>query len=561
MSALSRRSGRRSVLAGSALALGAALVVLPAPAAHAATPFVVIGTSDVSDSNLVASVIEPRFEAAYPQYDLQYIAKGTGAALTDARNGLAAAAIVHAASIENQFVADGYSLEPYGRLVFWGDYVLLGPNDDPAGVAASAPNDIVAAFEKVAAAGAAGKADFVSRGGTPGTAVQERALWALTSGVATCAVGAPAGGGTRPKDPASPSTQCTSPDDTTPDPDGAPFPTWYHTGNAGSQATNVNIANTCSTATNPSGKCYVFTDRGTYKYLRSTGQAQNLKIVTRDNSSGARGGRDALINVFHAYAVNPAKFADPSTTKTDPVAAKLFLDFLTSPATQSAIGAHLASDGDAAFVPSASPQLSASFASTSFKAGRKTTITGTLANAVPGYPALGGVTVSLQEFSGSSPLSVPKTVKQATTDATGAFSMKYRVRPGKVYRVGTAENSKVELPNLNPPFGDLLAPASSPVGTASGVALRKVVDLKGPRVKVTGDLKPKPTSGKAKVTVYAAKKGQKLKKVGRLKVKDGKAAFSFTTSLPAGTWRFQVLYKDGAKLLPATSKTVTVKVS
>ena len=83
--------------------------------------------------------------------------------------GTASALLVHAASLENQFVASGYSAEPFGRAIFYGDYVLLGPTSDPAGVMKSAPHDIVSAFEAIAAAGVAGKADFVSRANTSGT--------------------------------------------------------------------------------------------------------------------------------------------------------------------------------------------------------------------------------------------------------------------------------------------------------------------------------------------------------------------------------------------------------
>src|SRR5262245_49739965 len=352
---------RRSILAGLALALGSSLALMPAPAHAAPIDFWVVGTSDVSDSNLVFSVIKPKFEAQYPQYTLQYVAKGTGAAITEAQNGNAAAIIVHAASSENQFVGGGYSLEPAGRLIFWGDYVLLGPTSDPAGVAAAAPHDIVAAFEKVAAAGDAGNASFVTRGGTPGTAVQEHKVWALTSGIPLCQVSSTGsnGGGKRPTTAASPSTTCDVADDQTP-PTGAPWPTWYHSGDSASQAANVNVASTCpdgATDPFPNGNCYVFTDRGTYKYMQSQGLAQNLKIVTRDNSPAARGGREALINVFHAYGVNPAKFPNPSATKTDPTAAKLFLDYLTSPSTQQAMGDFLRNGTDQVFVPAAAPKL------------------------------------------------------------------------------------------------------------------------------------------------------------------------------------------------------------
>lgn len=551
MSPMISRRGRRSLLA--ALALSASATTLAVPAAQGAdrVPFIVVGTSDVSDSGLVANVLEPRFEALYPQYDLQYVAKGTGAALTDARNGLAAATIVHAASVENQFVADGYSLEQYGRLAFWGDYVLLGPNSDPAGVAASAPNDVVSAFEKVAAAGAAGRASFVTRGGTPGTAVQEHALWKLTSGVATCTVGAPSGGGTRPKAPADPSTVCTNPDDQTtnpattpPDNDGAARPTWYGSGSSTSQADNVNIANMCSTGAFPNGNCYVFTDRGTYKNLRAQGLAQNLKIVTRDNTATARGGRDALINVFHAYGVNPTKFANPANTKTDPVAARLFLDFITSTSVQSAIGAYLSEGNDPTFTPAAAPITTLTASPKKVKAGKKYTISGTIANAVPGYPTLAGVTVDLQRATSSSPLAVPATVATTTTDANGAFTFRTKLKAGG-YRVGIPQFTKIELPTLNPAFGDILSASSTDVVSVNDVKVKQrkaITKLAGGRFKLVGKL-GSASDGRGKVTVYAARSG-KPKKIGQAKVKDGKKRFVFTGRLAPGTYRFAFRFKD-----------------
>jgi tungstate transport system substrate-binding protein len=108
----------------------------------------VVGTSDASDSNLLSAVLKP----AYPQYHLNYVSLGTGAAINYAKAGSASALLVHAASLENQFVAGGYSDEPYGRATFYGDYVLLGPASDPAGVLANAPHGIVTAFERIPAA-------------------------------------------------------------------------------------------------------------------------------------------------------------------------------------------------------------------------------------------------------------------------------------------------------------------------------------------------------------------------------------------------------------------------
>ena len=113
----------------------------------------IVGTSDVADSNLFAAVLKPGFEKAYPQYTVTYQGNATAQAMAFAKTGQFSALIVHAASLENLFVADGFSAEPYGRAIFWGDFVLLGPKDDPAHVmSGSGPAaDPAAAFTKIAA--------------------------------------------------------------------------------------------------------------------------------------------------------------------------------------------------------------------------------------------------------------------------------------------------------------------------------------------------------------------------------------------------------------------------
>lgn len=70
--------------------------------------------------------------------------------------------------------------------------MLLGPASDPAGVMTKAPHDIVTAFKDIAAAGAGGKADFVSRGDTPGTTVEVHSIWGLvgTASLTLCTVSA-----------------------------------------------------------------------------------------------------------------------------------------------------------------------------------------------------------------------------------------------------------------------------------------------------------------------------------------------------------------------------------
>ena len=76
----------------------------------------------------------------------------------------ASALIVHAPTLENQFVADGFSYQttgtgpsthPFGSAIWINDFVLAGSTGDPAGVAANGANNIAQAFADVATAGVA----------------------------------------------------------------------------------------------------------------------------------------------------------------------------------------------------------------------------------------------------------------------------------------------------------------------------------------------------------------------------------------------------------------------
>src|SRR5262249_7228389 len=125
--ALMRRS--RPVIAALALASMSAFT-----GTALATDVLVQGTTDVRDAGLLDDVIIPGFQAAYPQYTLKYVAVAPAQALTTARAGQADAVLPHAPTQESDFVNAGYSFEPFGRAIFYSDYVILGPANDPAGV-------------------------------------------------------------------------------------------------------------------------------------------------------------------------------------------------------------------------------------------------------------------------------------------------------------------------------------------------------------------------------------------------------------------------------------------
>src|SRR5919199_6729126 len=96
-------------------------------------PLIVQSTTSVRDSGVLDQLITPQFEKRFPQYDLKFVAVGTGQAITNAMAGQGDVLIGHSPALEQQFVQDGYSYEPVGRTVMWNDFVVVGPADDPAG--------------------------------------------------------------------------------------------------------------------------------------------------------------------------------------------------------------------------------------------------------------------------------------------------------------------------------------------------------------------------------------------------------------------------------------------
>ncbi|MFT4263984.1 MAG: substrate-binding domain-containing protein [Nocardioides sp.] len=533
-----------------AIALLVSTVLTASPAHAATTTLTVVGTSDVYDSYLVQNVIKPGFEADHPEYTLNYVSKGTGAAIDYAKQGTAAAMIVHAMSLENQFVADGYSYEPYGRAIFWGDYVLAGPADDPAGVLSGGEHDIAAAFEKIAAAGAEDKAVFVSRGGTPGTTVQEHAIWAMTSGVQTCNVTTADGGGTTPS---TTTGDC-------PSIGSVSKPDWYKaTGKT--QAPNIQDADVCNydQATDAGRNvCYVFTDRGTLQYLQGSGSVTTMTTLTRDNDATARGSEAALVNTFHAYVVNPAKFT--SSTNTDVVGATALLDWITSVKGQAAIGAY--QQPDPSFLPSARPEVTVTKPPATVRGGQKVTLTGSIANVVPGMPTLDGVPVHLISTPAAGPGITSTEVASAFTDASGNFTLSYVPRTSATLSVTTGAITKIEDADLEPDFGDQLQATST---TAGSVTVAAAVGLTKPKVsrhKITlrGAIAPPAGDAKGTVTIWAGKVGGRLKARKSVKLGTGASAYKAVIHLPRGRWKVRVVYADGMAVTPATSVTRRVRI-
>jgi tungstate transport system substrate-binding protein len=419
--------------------------------AAAADAIRVQSTTDTVDAGLVDGLLRPAYAQAQPGDTLEYTAVGTGKALDNARAGLADVVITHAPSLEAQFVADGYSADPFGRQIFFSDYVLIGPRSDPAGVLAAHSHDAIGALEDIAAAGEEGNASFVSRGDNSGTNVQEQIMWGLTSTV-TKQTASNAGGAADRFEPGS----------------GGTVPKWYVRTTKG-QAANVQEADVCPSGTYPNGNCYTMVDRGTFNRLVNAGTVTNLAIVAQQNDPAARAGQNLLINPFSVYVLNPGKFADPG--KPNVTAARRFVDFLVSPGFQQAL-ASFPTAVDPAFRPDAFPAVTLDAPLPASTSARSLRVAGTVANVLPGAAPVSGMALKVQQSidGGTTWTDVGQ---PAPTDATGRFSASIPVVRTAAFRLSapaTATTAYNGLTALDTPLGTV---EETRKPTVSAIALKR----------------------------------------------------------------------------------------
>jgi tungstate transport system substrate-binding protein len=212
------------------------------PLAAAERFFILAATTSTDDSGLLDHLI-PIFTAE-TGIEVRTLVRGTGQAVRVAMAGDADVLMVHHRASEEAFVKEGYGVRRFD--VMYNDFVLVGPQDDPAGL--SGESDIAAALLKIAAAAA----PFASRGDRSGTHEKERALWAAAG-----------------LDPASVSGQ------------------WYRETGAGMGAT-LNTAAALG--------AYSLADRGTWTSFRNK---RDLKILLA--------GDPRLHNPYGIILVNPAR--------------------------------------------------------------------------------------------------------------------------------------------------------------------------------------------------------------------------------------------------------------
>ena len=125
-------------------------------------------TTSTYETGLLDYIL-PAFEKAHDA-KVHIISVGTGKAIKIAENGDVDIILVHARKAEDKFVRDGYGVNR--RDVMYNDFILMGSEKDPAGVAGL--TDAKKALQMIHGR----KQTFVSRGDDSGTHKKEKLLWA-----------------------------------------------------------------------------------------------------------------------------------------------------------------------------------------------------------------------------------------------------------------------------------------------------------------------------------------------------------------------------------------------
>jgi tungstate transport system substrate-binding protein len=139
------------------------------PTIRAGTPdrLILATTTSTQDSGLL-DVILPDFEKEF-NTKVDVIAVGTGQALQLGKDGNADVLLVHARAQEDAFMADNHGVRRED--VMYNDFVIIGPESDPAGI--KGMSSAADAFAKIAES----QAVFLSRGDKSGTHSKELSVW------------------------------------------------------------------------------------------------------------------------------------------------------------------------------------------------------------------------------------------------------------------------------------------------------------------------------------------------------------------------------------------------
>jgi tungstate transport system substrate-binding protein len=158
---------KRRVIIRGLLATALAASSLVSPVSGQSRTVILSTTTSTQDSGLL-DVLVPMFERQ-TGYTVKAVSVGTGQALALAARGEADVALVHAPELEKKYVTEGKMSNR--RLVMYNDFVVIGPEADPAKVRGE--KNAAAALKRIAESASR----FVSRGDKSGTHLLELALW------------------------------------------------------------------------------------------------------------------------------------------------------------------------------------------------------------------------------------------------------------------------------------------------------------------------------------------------------------------------------------------------
>jgi len=159
------RARRRAVLA---VLCAASLAGASASAAGQERSITMASMTSTEQSGLFAHLL-PAFKQA-TGIDVRVVAVGTGQALDMGRRGDADVLFVHDRQAEEKLVVEGFGIKRTD--VMYNDFVIVGPQGDPAGVKG---RDVVASLVKIAEK----SASFISRGDRSGTHAAELRYWKM----------------------------------------------------------------------------------------------------------------------------------------------------------------------------------------------------------------------------------------------------------------------------------------------------------------------------------------------------------------------------------------------
>jgi tungstate transport system substrate-binding protein len=144
------------------------LLFFPSLGASQSTKFILLSSTIGPIDAGIVGLLEDEFEKE-TGIRVRHVGSGTGAALDIARKGNVDLVLVHAKSLEEKFVNEGYGTERIDLM--YNDFVIVGPSNDPAGI--KGMKLATEALKKISEK----KVTFISRGDKSGTHVSEMELW------------------------------------------------------------------------------------------------------------------------------------------------------------------------------------------------------------------------------------------------------------------------------------------------------------------------------------------------------------------------------------------------